>query len=450
MINDLTQGSVLKRLLKFSIPFMLANLLQTVYNLVDMIVIGQFVGSAGLSAVSNGGEMLHLLTFVGMGFSNAGQIIISQYVGRKEYKSIGQTIGTMFTLIQGASIIISILGVIFTETFITWLQVPEEAFSQACDYTRVCFAGTFFIYGYNTVSAALRGMGDSKRPLVFIAVAAVINLILDLVFVAGMGLESFGAALATVIGQAVSFIASIIYLYKRRVAFGFDFRAKSFIPEKRAVKALLKIGIPMCLQSSAISISMLVVSAFINSFGVVASAVTGVGNKIGSAASVVTNSLNVAGAGMVGQSYGAGLKDRVAKIIYNVAALALGFAVILSILMALFPEQIFRIFNNDPEVLEMAHEYVVIAILSFFGFATRAPALALVNGLGIATLNLVMGILDGIVMRIGLALLLGIVFDMGIHGFWYGSVIAGLMYGVIGTIYFFSGKWKNRKLVVAD
>lgn len=448
MIKDLTTGSVTKTLFAFAAPFMLSNLLQTVYNLVDMVVIGQYVGSTGLSAVSIGGEMLHLFTFICMGFCSAGQITISQYVGAGDRKAVSRVIGNLFTMIFVLAIILTAAGISCADLMLRLMNTPQEAFSQAMDYTLVCFWGTVFIFGYNVVSAILRGMGDSKRPFIFIAVAALINLVLDLVFVAVFNWGAWGAALATVIGQAASFIGSLIYLYIKRDSFGFDFKLTSFMPELRYIKILLRLGLPMCLQYCAIMVSALFVQSYINSYGVTASAVNGVGNKLSSVMSVVTNAFNNAGAAMIGQNLGAGKTDRVNRIIRSAMAFCLGVATALSAVMVLFPRQVFGLFNSDPLVLDMAMEYVPIAVLSFYGFALRSPFNALINGLGFASLNLVIGIMDGIVARVGLAILLGVVMDLGIHGFWYGNVAAGYVPFVMGLTYYLTGKWKTRKLVI--
>ena len=450
MIRDLTSGSVTKNLLVFAFPFMLSNLLQTLYNLVDMIIVGQFVGAVGLSAVSIGGEALHLTTFIGTGFATSGQIMISQYVGRGDKDAVKRTIGTMFTGILGGSFLIMAAFLIFAEPLLHLLNTPAEAFSQALDYSVVCYIGTFFIFGYNTVSAILRGMGDSTRPLIFVAIAAVTNLVLDLLFVAVFNMESLGAALATVIGQAVSFLCSIAYLYRRRESFGFDFKLRSFKPDLECGRLLLKLGIPMALQYCAINISQMFVNAYINDYGVVASAVSGVGHKIGSIASIVTTSLSAAGGAMAGQNFGAGKQERISRMMGVIAIIGIAFCALLSAVMAVAPETVFGLFNNDPEVLAMSHDYVIVAVLTFFGFAVRAPFIALINGQGFASFALVMGLVDGVVARIGLALLMGIVFDMGIMGFWLGSAIAGFSPMLIGGVYYFSGLWKKYKLLIGD
>ena len=219
----MTEGSIAKKLIMFALPLMLSNLLQTVYNMVDMIVIGQFVGKESLSAVSIGGEILMALTFVSMGLCMAGQILISQYVGAQNKEQIKKTIGTLFTVVFACGIALTVICVFLVDPILDLLNTPAEAWSETWDYVFICILGLVFIYGYNIVGAILRGMGDSKHPLIFVAIAAGANLVLDLVFVVVFKWQAMGTALATVMGQAISFIFSLIYLFRHKVEFGFDF-----------------------------------------------------------------------------------------------------------------------------------------------------------------------------------------------------------------------------------
>lgn len=444
LIRDLTQGSVTRLLLIFAFPLLCSNLLQTVYNMVDMIVIGQFVGREGLSAVSIGGDVLHFLTFLVMGFSNAGQVILSQYIGAGNRDRIRGTIGTMFTVTFISAVGLTIVCYLGLDAFLHAMNTPAECFDYARQYGLTCVLGLVFIYGYNLVSAILRGMGDSKHPFIFIAVATVVNLVLDLVFVAGLGMGPLGAALATVIGQGVSFLWAIFYLYRHKESFGFDFKPASFKPDPEVLPKLIRLGLPMILQSAAINFSMLFVNSYINSYGVVASAVTGVGNKLGSITAVVTNALSTAGSSMVGQNLGAEKYHRVPKIIGVSMVIDLAFAALLSFLTICFPRTIFGLFNSDPQVLDMAMTYIPVAVLLYVGFAMRSPFFALINGSGNAKLNLIVGLLDGVICRVGLAMLMGLAMGMGIMGFWLGNAFAGYMPFLIGGVYFLTGKWKRR------
>ena len=449
MINNLTVGSVPGKLIRFSIPFVLANLLQFLYNIVDMIIVGQFVGSAGLSAVSIGAEFMHFLTFIAVGFAQAGQVMIAQSIGNGKTKEhLSRTIGNLFTFILGLSVVVTVVSVLFPREYAAVMNTPAESFEETVSYCAVCGAGMFFVFGYNTVSNVLQGMGDSKHPLVFVAIAAGLNLVLDLLFVGVFGMRAMGAALATVLGQAFSFIVSMLYLYRKREAFGFDFRLRSFRPERSLIGSIVKLGVPMTLQSIAISVSMMYVTACINVYGVIYSAVNGVANKISQLCNIVTASLRSSGAAMTGQNFGAGRNDRVTGVFWYVLLLSLGFAALLAVIMLLFPTQIFRLFDDDPAVLLVAMEAVPVIIVNFFGAATRTPVSALINGIGFAGMNFIMGIMDGVVVRIGLAVLMGKILGMGVHGYWYGSAIAGYMFFVVVFPYFLSGKWKLRRTVV--
>ena len=449
MINDLTVGSVPGKLIRFSIPFILANCLQFLYNIVDMIIVGQFVGSSGLSAVSIGGEFMHFFTFIALGFAQAGQVLIAQNIGKgTRGEALSRIIGNLFTFILGLSLIVTAVSILFPRQFALLMNTPPESFSQTISYCTVCGAGMFFVYGYNTVSHVMQGMGDSRHPLIFVAISAGLNLVLDLLFVGVFHLGAMGAAMATVIGQAFSFVVSMIFLYRRRESFGFDFRLRSCRLQKSFVVALVKLGIPITLQNAAVSISMMYVGACINAYGVIYSAVNGVASKISSLCYIVTASLRAAGSTMTGQNFGAGRNDRVSQVFWYVLLIGMVFAAILTVVILLFPAPIFTLFNSDPAVLAVAMESIPMIILNFFSATTRTPASALINGIGFASMNFVMGILDGVVVRIGLAVLMGKVLGMGVHGYWYGSAIAGYMFFVVVFPYFLSGRWKNRETLV--
>ena len=267
--NDLTQGSVVKGLLLFTLPLFASNALQVVYNVVDMVVVGQVMGKIGMSAVAIGGEISNFLTALAMGFCGASQVIIAQNVGAKRMDDVKKIIGTLFSFLFILALSVSALCLIFRHQILALLSTPADSYDQAMAYAITCSCGLIFVYGYNAVSAILRGMGDGKRPFTFIAIAAVSNAVLDVLFVAVFNMEAFGAALATVIGQGISFIFSLIYLYKRKEAFGFDFKPESFAISKRHLRLLLSLGVPMCIQYGSINFSRIVVASWVNSFGVV-------------------------------------------------------------------------------------------------------------------------------------------------------------------------------------
>ena len=444
IIRDLTVGSVPKTLLSFSMPLFLSGLLQMVYNMVDMVVVGRFVGTLGLSAVAIGGEVLQLITFVAMGFSNAGQILISRYVGEEDHDRVGRMVGTLFTLLLSLAVVITIAFLFTYQGILRWLNTPADIWEFTRQYAVTCVIGTIFIYGYNLVSAILRGMGDSRHPFQFIAIASILNIVLDILFVGPLKMGPFGAALATVTGQAVSFLFALRLLYRNREQIRFDFHPTHFRMYKDTTKPLISLGIPMVIQSAAVTFSMLFVNSYINAYGTVAVAVTGVARKLEGMIGVVSQAISSAGGAMVSQALGAGKTERVPKIVFTALWIVAIPASVFAVITFFKPEWLFGLFSDDPAVLAMALTYVPVALVQYLGATLRPANFALINGSGNSRLNLAVALLDGIAARIGLALLLGVALSWGIVGFWYGNALAGCVPFFIGGAYLLSGTWKKR------
>ena len=444
-IRDFTSGNITRQLITFAWPLFLSNLLQVVYNMVDMIIVGQVLGKVGTSAVAVGGDVSNFLTFVAMGFSSAGQVLIARYIGGGEREKIGRFVGTMTGFLMLCAVIISTVALTFQTGILRLMNTPAEAYQGAVDYSTICMVGLVFIYGYNIVSAILRGMGDSKHPLIFIGIAAAINVVLDLLFVMVLDFGAGGAALATVISQAVSFITCSIFLLKHREEFSLRIVWKDFVRWDRSMLgSLVKLGVPMAVKSAAVMISKLFVNSWINSYGVEVSAFAGIANKISSTANLVSNAMNTAGSTMVGQNIAARKYDRVRRIILRLAAITLSLAAIFSVVILLFPEMVFGLFTQDEAVLAIVPGYLYIAVLLFFGAALRSCMNGLINGSGHTRVNVVTAVMDGFVMRIGMALLFGLALDMRHYGFWLGDAIAGFTPFWIGVIFYCSGKWKTE------
>ena len=450
-ITDFTQGSVPKQLLRFATPLFLANLLQVVYNMADMVIVGQVMGSVGLSAVSIGGDVSSFLTFVAMGFSNAGQVIISQFIGAGQRKKVGAFVGTMFTFLVGFALVLGGVCLIFREQVLTLMNTPAAAWDQALAYSTVCIAGLVFIYGYNMVSAVLRGMGDSKHPFVFIALAAVMNIILDIVLVWGLKMGAMGAAIATVFSQAFSFVCCAVFLWRSRHQMDFEISLDDFLhPKKEYLASLTKLGVPMAIKSAAIHFSKLFVNSWINSYGVAVSAMAGIVNKLGSICNLISNSVNAAGSSMVGQNVGAQKFERVPRIMVTCFVLTLCSSTLLTVVLYAFPTAVFGIFTDESAVMAIAMEFLPIAAVLFLGSACRSPMNALINGSGNHRVNFATAILDGLVMRIGLSVLFGLALNMEYLGFWLGDALAGYTPFFIGLVYYFTGAWKTRKYVIKE
>ena len=447
-INDLTEGPVAKKLLYFALPFMLSNLLQTVYNMVDMSVVGHYVGSAGMSAVSVGGRLVELLTLMCTGFVTGGQILLSQQVGARQKDAMQKTIGTLFTFILLVAVLAAVICIAFHRTMLTWMNTPAEAFEQAASYMSICSLGLFFVFGYNALCAVLRGMGDSKRPLLFVAVSSIVNLILDLIFVAGLGLGAAGAAAATAIAQFISFITALVFLIIRRESFGFTFSRATLRIDGSTLKTLTKLGLPLALQHAAITVSMLFVNSFINSYGAAASAVYGAGTKLQNIPSIITGGLSMANASMVGQNMAAGKPERVRKSVRTCFVFAASVYGIFIFLCLTVPRLIFMIFTTDPEVLELAPIFLRISSLGFAASIFNSSFNSVINGIGFTSLSMTIGLLDGVVGRICFSLLFGLALGMGFNGFLLGNSLAIWITAILATAYYFSGKWKTRRLAV--
>jgi len=450
MIRDLTSGNTMRQLLVFSYPLILSNLLQQAYNMADMVIVGQFVGSAGLAATANAGMMAELIMFLCNGMSSAGQIIISQHIGAGSRDRINTTIGTLLSFLFLYGVGLTVLSVALCDTVLVWLKVPAEAMSYAHDYALVCFLGTLPICGYNAISAILRGMGDSKRPMIFIGIASALNVVLDLIFVGPLHMGCFGAALATVIGQGVSFVTAMAYLYRHRVSFGFDFKLASFRIDRVELKNILTMGCPLALQMASVVVSILFVNSFINKFGVVAAAATAVGNKLGLIATILNSAMNVAGASIIAQNFAARKLDRVTRTLRDIIVVASGYCALLCALLLIFPEQIFSVFDKNPAVISLARLYAPVGAVNFFGQFTRGVSMALINGVGHSRLAFIAGLVDGIFARISLSLLFGVVLGWGLTGFWWGSTLAGFSFAVFAASLYFSGRWKTCKLLVEN
>lgn len=447
LINDLTEGPLTKQLLLFSMPLVLGNMLHTLYNLVDMAIVGQFVGSEGLSAVATAGQITMLLYCLGIGLGSGGQILIAQQVGAKDRDGVRTTIGTSFTFTILLAAVVTTLGLLFNETLLRLLNTPEEAWTDAVEYMFWCCLGIPFTYLNGGLSALLRGMGDSKHPTYFVAASAGANIVLDLLFVAVFDLRAKGAAMATSIAQVIGAAACIGYLYIHREELGFDFRRESFRMERRTLLTILRLAAPIAVQTIAINISMLFVNAWINAYGVVVSAANGVGSKLNSIATVITNAMQSAVATFTGQNVAARKHERVGRVMGVSALCCLAFWLVLVLCCLFLPRAIFGLFTSDAAVLDMAPGYMRVQIVMYLSFAAMSTPLGFINGVGHVNLNLIIALADGIVARIGLCLLFASVLTIGPYAYWWANALAGFVSVIWAWAYYFSGKWKSRKLL---
>lgn len=445
--RDLTQGSVLKMLLTFAVPIILTNLIQQLYSMVDLIVIGHFMSSIGTVAVSTGGEVSDLMTPIASAFATAGQIYIAQLMGARDTQKAKEAIGTLVSLMMVVSVVFMILTLCGNATILRWLNCPAEAFDEAARYMIVTAVGMPFIFGYNAVCGVLRGMGEAKRPLFFILVAAVINIVLDLLLVVVIPLGAAGTAIATAGSQMGAFIASFLFMYKSREQIGFELKPSFFRVRKHPLQVILKLSIPNLIRFTCVQFSMLWVKASINSFGLVVSATNSVGNKLEKFINAFMQGTETGSGAMIAQNLGAREHERVKRTLIYTVISCMVVAVIGSALYLLIPKSLFRIFTNDEAVVDFGVIYLRIMVVNLLAAAFAGSLKSILSGAGEVILGFVVGILDAVVFRIGISLFCKYVLNMGIYSFFWGTALCQVVPGFICLAYFLSGRWKTKKLL---
>ena len=445
--RDLTQGPIMKGLLLFAIPIVLTNLVQQLYSMVDLMVIGKYVGSIGTVGVNTGGEIADLVSPVAMGFSSAGQIYIAQLAGAKNEEKIKRTVGTLLGFMLSAAAILAVITIAFSHSLLELLNCPAEAMAQARDYMIITAIGFPFTFGYYAVCGILRGMGESKRPLIFILIAAGINIVLDILLVAAFKMEAAGTAIATTLAQFGSFAAAFVFMLKKKEKFDFELKLSYFKFDKEALGVIIKLGIPQVVRSLLVRMSMLWVNANANSFGLTVSATNSVGNKLQKFLEVFVQGVDTASSSMVGQNLGAKKPDRAGKVTLCTLCATLTCAAVTCMICIFLPKQVFGLFTNDTAVIELGVTFLHIFILHFIVSAIIGAFQAMVMGCGFVQLGFLIGILDGVVCKIGLSWLFMNVFQMGYQGLWWGVACSRIIPTIICIAYYCSGKWRTRTLL---
>ena len=403
--SDFTQGSILKKLIPFMIPILGALVLQAAYGAVDLLVVGRFGSTAGLSAVSTGSQILNLVTFVITQLAMGITVLIARYIGEKSTGQIGQLLGGAVTVFAIVSAVLFVVMVFFAKPLAVLMQAPQEAISLTTVYVRICGGGIFFIVAYNVLAAIFRGLGDSRSPLIFVAVACVVNIIGDLILVAGFHLDAAGAAIATVAAQAVSVVLAIVLLKKKDLKFGIqkkDFRING------QCKRFLKVGLPLALQEFLTQMSFLALCAFVNKLGLEASSGYGVACKIVNFAMLVPSSLMQSMASFVSQNVGAGKPDRAKKSMFTGMGLGVIVGVVVFICVWCFGDVLTSVFTTDTAVIQKGTEYlrgfapetIVTAVLfSMVGFF---------NGYEKTVWVMIQGLVQTLLVRLPLAYVMSI------------------------------------------
>jgi len=443
--RNLTEGNVVKLLIQFALPFMLSNLIQSLYNVADMLIVGHYSGTAAISGVNIGGQVTFILTNIIIGLTVGGTVIIGQYLGSGDKKSVKETIGTLLTFLFVVGIAFTIIMLMVSDEILWLLQTPKESYQQARDYLDITMLGTVFIFGYNAFSAILRGFGDSRRPLIFVSIACAINVVLDLLLVGVYGMAAKGAAIATVISQAISMILCIFTLMKSD--FVFDFKLRSFKFIKKHFFTIIRIGIPISIQNVIVNFSFLVLTTIANSMGVNASAAVGIVGKYNGFAILPAIAVGSSVSAMVAQNMGAGAIDRAKKTFYTGFALAFSITFVVFIITQIFPEQILTVFDDDPNTISAGVEYIRTFSFDYLIVPATFCLNGLVTGSGHTIISSICGILSSIGFRVPIAILFGLVMQKGLGGLGLAAPIASLASGLILMIYCITGKWKKNTVI---
>ncbi len=447
--NNLSEGSVFKKLLLFALPFLISNIVQSLYNVADMLIVGNFCGPESMSGVSLGGQVTFILTNIVFGLGTGATVLIGQYLGAGQREKMQKITATVLTMLVGIGLFITVIMIGLRDPLLRLIRTPAESFSETSSYLTVTLTGIVFIFGYNALSAIMRGMGDSKRPLWFVSIACAVNIVLDFVFVAGLRMAAFGAALATVISQAVSMFLCILYM--RKNDFHFDFKLTSFKLDLSELRKMLKIGFPSAIQNGVTSISFLLIQVMVNVVGgVFASAAIGAAGKFNSFAIMPVFAMSASISTMAAQSFGAGKVDRAAKACRIGMAFAAGIGILVFILTQMFAGEIIALFGDDARMIVDGEVY-----LRTFSFDYLiVPFMFCLNGLfiggGHTMFSLFNSMLSSILLRVPVSYLFGVVLDWGIRGIGMGAPAASAGSLIIALIFLLSGKWKENAVQKRD
>ncbi|MDO4453478.1 MAG: MATE family efflux transporter [Eubacteriales bacterium] len=367
--TNLTDGSIGKTLFLFAIPFLIANILQSLYGAVDLFVVGKYCDSESVAAVSTGTQVTQIITSLVSGLTLGSTILIGKYMGQKNLTRVRQTIGTTLSVFAVTAVLLTVGMISFRDPLLNLLQTPKEAFDLTAQYVTICSLGNIFICGYNAISALLRGYGDSTRPMIFVGIACFLNIVLDIIFVKYCHMGVSGTALATVLSQAFSMILSIIYLKKSH--FLFDFKLSSFRITGTVAKELAFVGIPISFQEMMVRISFLYLMTVMNKCGVFAASVVGISSKYDVFAMLSATSMANALAAVTAQNIGAGKPERARKSLWYGMSFALSVSFLFWIWAQLSPASMIRVFSSDENVIaagipffrSCSYDYILVAIV---------------------------------------------------------------------------------------
>lgn len=436
---DLTSGRVMPQVAAFVAPLVVSDLLQCLYNAVDAFFVGRYAGTASLAAVSLCGPIMTVLVIVLSGLSSGVSVVISNYKGAGNQASVHHTGSSAIMLYGLIAVVVTTLGLVFVKQILMIVKTPPEAFPEAVRYLRIILCGFVFSAGFSLIGAMQRGLGDSKSSMGFVVVSSFVNIVLDIVLVGGLRLGAWGAALGTVIAQAVAFVIGIVHFRRQDHIISFSPRKIRFY--KTELHAVLRIGLPTALNEVFVTIAMLTVSGVANSFGVAASAAYGAGRQIDNIACITDGAMNQAMASYASQNVGSGKPERALEGLKSALLLSGCFTICYSPFVYIFAPQLAAIFDPNPAVVELAAAYLRISVFSHVFFALVGPIIGFIRGTGNQTISIVVGLIAQYAFRVPTALIAATLIGFPGVGL---AVIAGPLSSVtMYSIVVATGLWKK-------
>lgn len=442
-MKDLTEGKESKQIFNFAVPMLLGNVFQQLYNIVDSIIVGNFLGKEALSAVGASFPIIFVLISLIIGIASGSTIIIAQYFGAKDFKGVKQAMDTMYIVLFFASILITVLGISFSEQIFRLLELPENIIPKAKIYMNTFIGGIVVMFGYSGTSAVLRGLGDSKTPLYFLIVASLLNIGLDLLFVLVFGWGIFGVAIATVMAHGTAFAAAVFYLNRyhsfiRISLAGMNFQAAMF-------KKSLRIGLPSGLQQMFVALGMAALFRIVNTFGTNTIAAYSVATRIDSFALLPAMNFSAALTTFVGQNLGAKKPERVKRGMRFTFFVTSAISLFFSIVALTQGRRLMSFFTPEMAVIETGAEYLVIVGAFYIIFSTMFTINAVFRGAGDTLIPMFITLMALWLVRVPVSYWLSQSMDE--PGIWWGIPIAWAFGAMVSFFYYLSGKWKNKVVV---
>lgn len=442
-MHDLTTGKEARLIFRFALPMVIGNMFQQLYNIVDSIIVGKYLGTEALAAVGASFPIFYTLIAFVIGIGSGATVVISQYFGARDFEKVKKAIGTIYLFMFGAGIVLTVFGIIMSRQIFTMLKIGEDVMPQAITYFQIYMVGMVGFFGFNGTASVLRGLGDSKTPLLFLSLATVVNIFLDLLFVVVFKWGIAGAAWATVIAQAGGFVSAIIYLNRRDHLIHFSLKSLSF--DRFTFWQSVRIGLPTGFQQTFVALGMMALIRIINNFDTVALAAYTAASRIEALAAMPAMNLASALSAFVGQNLGAGRIDRIKNGVWATQKMAWTISITVMILVIFLGDELMSLFNNDPEVIQHGKEYLIIVCSFFVVFSSMFVLHGMLRGAGATLIPMFITLISLWIIRIPLAVFFSS--KIGETGIWW-SIPSGWIVGLVGTwIYYKTGLWKKKTLV---